>query len=484
MTATVSQELLSQFGELIGQRIGLEFSVHRRSDLERGVHRAARESGFADPDSYLRNMIADNWSQQQIETLAAWLTIGETYFFREKVLWERLGDRILPELVESRRDSKRLIRIWSAGCSTGEEAYSLAILLSRLFRQPDDATYSIMASDINPRALAIAERGAYSEWSFRGTPPWVCKQYFTPASDARYCVRPGIRNMVDWTHLNLAADVYPSLSNGTNAMDIILCRNVLMYFRKEQAQKVVSKLRSALSDRGWLLVGAAETFDELYAGFEPVRFDGLTAYRKRSAWDPITEWSPNRVRQVPTMTPNRPATLDPIAMTPSQSGSRSSSGERDDPLEPRMPLAAEEPLAESPPKSIPELIGMAKACADEGQLAAALTWCDQALSMDNMIAHTHYLRATILRELDLLDEAVRSVRQAIYLDKAFILAHFTLGSLLRSRGRERTARKHFETALVLLAACPDDAPITGSQGLTAARLSCAIQTLLQRSDRL
>ena len=169
-------------------------------------------------------------SRNQIEILASYLTIGETYFFREKQTFEILEERILADLIKTRRQNERRLRIWSAGCCTGEEPYSIAMLLSKMLPDLKDWNISILATDINPRFLHKASEGVYSKWSFRDCPQGVKERYFRKAKEDRLEILPDIKKMVTFSYLNLVEDSYPSLSNCTNAMDVIFCRNVLMYF--------------------------------------------------------------------------------------------------------------------------------------------------------------------------------------------------------------------------------------------------------------
>ena len=167
--------------------------------------------------------------------MASYLTIGETYFFRVEPDFNALENHILPELIHLRKDTGKYLRIWSAASSTGEEPYSLAILVRKLIPDIKDWNITILATDINTRSLAKAEKGIYGNWSFRNNPEWLKKIYFTPLLDERYQINRNIKDMVSFFYLNLARDTYPSLLNNTNGMDIIFCRNVLMYFTPELA---------------------------------------------------------------------------------------------------------------------------------------------------------------------------------------------------------------------------------------------------------
>src|SRR4030067_704497 len=280
MINTISKQLLSQLSELITPLMGLYFPEARWSDLERGIVSASRELGFSDIDAFITWLRSTPLTKNHVEILANHLTVGETYFLRDKESFQVIENRILPELLRSRQESEKRLRIWSAGCSTGEEPYSIAILLSRIIPDLKDWNITITATDINLSSLKKASEGLYSEWSFRNVPSWIKESYFKRTGNGHYEIIPTIKKMVTFQYLNLAEDVYPSLLNNTNAMDMIFCRNVLMYFSKDTAQKAVNGFYKSLTDYGWLLIGPADAMRSLSLNFVAVNFENITLYVK------------------------------------------------------------------------------------------------------------------------------------------------------------------------------------------------------------
>ncbi len=272
--------LLLQLSELVGEHLGLHFPKERWPDLERGVWAAAQECGDHDVDGYVQTLLSSRSHCREVEILASHLTVGETYFFREKQSLDVLQQTIIPELIRTRRSGVRQLRIWSAGCATGEEPYSVAILLSRAIPDLANWNLSILATDLNTRSLEKASQGVYGEWSFRNTPMWVRSGYFTTTADGRWAIIPAIKKMVTFGYLNLVADAYPS--NLTNAMDVIFCRNVLMYFAPQATRGVVHRFYRCLADGGWLIVSPTETSSVLFSGLATVRHGEATLYRKTS----------------------------------------------------------------------------------------------------------------------------------------------------------------------------------------------------------
>lgn len=457
MRCALPDALLSGLSDFVAARIGLHFPQERWRDLERGLVAATPELGQPDAESCVRWLLSAALTRSHIEILASHLTIGETYFFREKKGLEILETRIVPELLRSRRDGERHLRIWSAGCCTGEEPYSIAILLDRLI--PDQTAWNItlLATDINPRFLRKAAEGMYGEWSFRETPEWIRAQYFRRRKDGRYELSAHIRRKVTFSYLNLADDVYPSLLNNTNAMDVIFCRNVLMYFTAERAKKVIRNLRRALVEGGWLIVNPTETSNSLFSLLTPVEFSGAVLYRKTKdnapAYAAIGYQAP--VSQPGLFPAEAMQSVAPAEMQP----------------EPPEQMTTTAPSDTHPhEQSNCEALSLdARTCANQGRLGEAIAWCEQAIATDKMNPARHYLLAAIQQEQGQAEAAAQSLNRALYLDSGFVLAHFALGNLRLSQSRQREAERHFTNALAALRTHPHDEILPESEGLTAGR---------------
>jgi len=449
----LAEALLAAVSEFVAQRIGLHFPPERWRDMERGLEAAAREFGLADAETCARALLASPLTHAQLEVLASHLTVGETYFFREKNSFAALEEHIFPELLRARRGAERRLRIWCAGCCTGEEPYSVAMLLDRLMPDAEAWNLSILGTDINPRFLKKAAEGVYGEWSFRDTPGWVRERYFTRRRDGRYELQPRIRKRVMFSHLNLADDAYPSLVSNTNAMDVILCRNVLMYFTAEQARQAAANLRRALMSGGWLIVSPTETSNALFAPLSPVQFPGALLYRNAGG----AALGPAAFEEPAPLAPQVPFAPEPI--TPS--------------AEHRGEAAAVEPSPSSArtPDDPGEHARAARHCAGAGRLGEALEWCAKAIAADRLDPAHYYLLAAIQQEQGQLDTAAQSLARALYLDADFALAHFALGNLRLSQGRRRDAERHFANALAVLRARAQDEILPEADGLTVGRLA-------------
>jgi chemotaxis protein methyltransferase CheR len=451
---TPSERGLGRTSTLIAERLGLDFPESRWCELERGLGRACQSSGTRAPEDYLGWLASLPGDDPEWGRLAGYLTVGETHFFRDAACFDALEQRVLPRLIEDRDSAgMRRLRFWSAGCATGEEPYSLAILLDRLLRGRSGWAPTILATDINPRALAVARRGCYRQWALRETPAWVRERYFRRGDGDTFELESGIRGLVTFAPLNLAGDSYPALLTNTAGMDLILCRNVLMYFTREAQQATVGRLRRALMSEGWLVLSPAEASADLLRPLVPVNFPGAILYQRldrpappeppRSRWaDLDPTWSVTcGVAPQPAFSPPR--------------GARSAS-----------PPARE---AEAPAEPA-SLLARARALADEGKLEQAEALCTSALARNRLDSDAHLLLAAIYQERGEIPGALEALRRVIYLTPDSAAAHFLFGSLLLRHGEPRKARRCMETAAHLLSACPRDEPVAGAGGLTAGRL--------------
>jgi chemotaxis protein methyltransferase CheR len=452
---TLSPPLLARLSEFVATQTGLYFPQERWDDLERGIAAAAPDFNFSDTEPCALWLLSTPLTRQVNETLASHLSVGETYFFREKQSLEIFGEQVLLPLWRSRRQNERRFRIWSAGCSTGEESYTIAILLDRLIPDLKEWNITILATDFNPKFLRKAAQGVYGEWSFRDAPVWLRERYFTKCGDGRFEIHPRIRKMVTFSYLNFAEDVYPSLSNNTSAMDVILCRNVLMYFTAQRAKQVTGNFYRALVDGGWLIVSPAESSNRLLSQFTPVDFPGAALYRKivnAKSQSQAREYQVLQISGEAGVTPQSPlASPEEPAVTEISAGQ-----------------VSHFPVLQSDESETPSR--MALSYANQGRLSEALEWCDKAIMADKMNPLHHYLSATILQEQGQHEIAIQSLMRALYLDPDFVLAHFSLGNLHQSQGRYREAQRYFGNVLQLLHKHPQEEILADADGLTAGRM--------------
>jgi len=459
---------LGRFQTLLREVSGLELPETRRPDLRRAVNRALAATGLADADALYRHL-RDGAGRPALEAFVGDLTIGETHFFRNRPQFQALERHLLPELIVRRRGSRRL-RVWSAACSTGEEPYSLAILLERLL--PDRARWDvrILATDINRAALERARRGRYGAWSFREVPDDVAATYFERRGSTLE-VAGRIRQMVSFAHLNLADDRWPSAATGTLDLDLILCRNVLIYFGDELSRQVADRLHGALADGGYLLVAPAELSQAVFRRFDVVNLDGAVVYRKPAAPAvprperrpavPAPPTRPPRAAPAPRA-PTPPAAPPPVSLEEAAAAWRSGRSEE--------ALARLEALAEADPADGRAPLLAARVHLDRLELDGAERWAGVACQRTPLSASAHYVRGLALQEAGRLEDALAALRRSVFLDPGSALGQVALASLLARLGEPARARSALRAAEALVADDDPAATVDDHDGLTAGRL--------------
>ncbi|MFZ2444827.1 MAG: CheR family methyltransferase [Syntrophobacteraceae bacterium] len=505
MTSGIAEAQLSRLSEFVAARMGLHFPKERWRDLERGITAASRELGI-DGKSCVKWLLSSLPTRSQIEILANHLTVGETYFFRDKKLFKELETGILARLIRSRRGGGKYLRIWCAGCSSGEEPYSVAILLNKMIPDLRDWNTTILATDISPRVLRKAADAVYGHWSFRDIEPEIKEGFFTRRDDGQFELLPRIRKMVTFSYLNLVEDTYPSLVNNSNAMDVIFCRNVLMYFVPDLAAKVARNFRRCLVDGGFLSVSPTESSNAVFPQFTRVRVPGAILYKKEKqkgpcgfscgppagpgvSFKPATGFVPNRV-VAPMPTPPNPQIVSPPQSpdTPLETGIPAPETQIPRDLHQEAlalydagcyPEAVEksENLLSQNPSDARGLALLARIHANWGKLGQALEWCEKAVTADKLYAGYHYLMATILQELGQMEDALAALKRTLYLDPEFILAYVALGNINRKCGKSKEAVKHFDNALLLLHSREPEDILPESEGITAGRLVEIVRTM-------
>jgi chemotaxis protein methyltransferase CheR len=511
-----------RFRDLVLERTGLHFPEKKRSDLEIGLLKSLAESPLASGngdhklDQYY-NMLCnkdDSTSQAEMNRLIDILTIGETHFFRDEAQFNALSSQVLPALIARKRaaaaavgpDIQPQLRIWSVGCATGEEPYSLAILLKELLPDLDNWYTLIFATDISQSALKRAQTAIYSNWSFREDRAKALRpRYFTrylppgprlgssqPSKD-RYRLRDDIRRMVTFDTLNLIEDEYPAIHNNTVSMDLILCRNVTIYFTEEITRSVVRNLHHSLIDGGWLVVGHSEPSLTVYRAFQTHIFSGTVLYQKtgHSFFSPgnMFKAAPTpdiRSENIKSQTgsPKPPVSsaklkTAPLSSTPETEVdlyevagvllNKGHTQEAIDELHRKLTFDSNFAPAHS-------LLG--RAYANLGRWDKARYWCESALRLDTLQAETYYVLGLIYEHEGKVEAAIDMFKKAIYLDREAPLLHFHLAMLYRKMGQVKNARKACQNTIKVLEKWPVASIVPDSGGATAKHLLEATRRIL------
>jgi len=459
---------LENLSRIIAEKLGLDFPPGRWRDLERGLLAAAGDLGFDQKSKEYYNWLSlGSFSIDNLEIIATYLTIGETYFFRENAALQIFRDIIIPKLIEERRDKTRYLRIWCAGCCSGEEAYTIAIILKESLPDFESWNITLLATDINRKFIKKGISGKYSAWSFRDMPPHLKRKYFSPVGKD-FEISREIRKMVTFSLLNLVDEVYPSLQTNTNAMDVILCRNVLMYFTPEQVKLCGNRFFQSLVREGWFITSAVELSDDYFPQYHKVNAYNTIVYQKglRSATSINNRFSHTNEDKQQLPLPELPPE---VSFQFFQESSESFIPVFKSAIIPEPDLQAESLTVKDNPAEInkQDFALNIKLLANSGKLKEAQKLCEELVKNDALNPDYYYLMAMILVERDESEQAVIMLKKALYLSPDHILAHFLLGNLEFRLEKKASAQKHYQQLLQLLKSYADADTIPDSEGMTA-----------------
>jgi len=375
--------------------------------------------GFANLSDYVKALASGRLSEEWRQLLAA-ITIKESSFFRTPQHFEALKDQIIPLLVQTRHAS-RTLRLWSAGCARGEEPATLAMVLAE---HPllSGWSWSILATDVDEEALEAARRGFYSEKAVAALPAELKERYFTPQAGG-WLLSPRLLQRITYRYLNLIAEPFPSFPQ---PFDIIMLRNVLIYFRLASQKRVLANIATALAPDGFLFLGPAETVWQVSDRFEPVDLGTCFVYRPQVAG----RSTPTRPRPAPPGKPQKPAAPERKAPPPQPKRE----------AQPAAPKPETEPLAE------------AVAFLTQGRLGEAQEALRQLLAANPADAQAHALEGYIHEVAGRPAEAIAAFRACLYLEPDLFQARLLLAHALRRAGETTRAQAEYRHLLSTLAA--------------------------------
>ncbi len=458
--AFVAPREVERFRSAILHSIGLQFDDAKMAMLDEVLRRRLTKlHKFG--DVYLTEL-ERNPSPQECAALAGELTVTETYFFRNQDQFDALVGTVLPDRM-ARHGTPRPLRLLSAGCASGEEAYTLAITVSENIPNPA-WTPAIRAIDLNPIALAKARRGRYSDWALRETPDEIRRRWFVP--DGRdMLVNDVARALVTFEDVNLAdanADQWRP-----NSYDVVFCRNVLMYFSPEQRRAAIGRIAQSLMPGGYLFLGHAESLTGLSEAFHLCHTHDTFYYQRKGASEiaaappkPLVAPGPRRDR--PTLFDSawadtiRAASERVAALLPDNQSLPPL--QRGNDLAPALDLLHRERFAEAldyiggqPDTEDPStLLLRAVLLHQSGKRGEAEDICHRLLTLDDFSAGAHYVLALCRENAGDLAASAEHDRTAAYLDASFAMPRLHLGLLARRSGDREQAKRELSQALLLL----------------------------------
>ncbi len=423
----MEKESLWDLKEVVSRKTGLRILEQDTDAIRKVVQDRIRFHKLHSQVKYIQFLESNTAESRREHTeLLSLLTVSESYFFRDKGQFVLLKERLLPELIE-RNKEKQKIRIWSAGCSTGEEPYSLAMLIDELLPRREEWKITITGTDISEEFLKKAKTGIYGQWSFRMVEPEIRERYFRKRRN-EWEIDERIKRMVSFSSGNLLHDHFPDhiICN----MDLILCRNVFIYFRSEAIPPVVNKFINTLNEGGYLITGHGEMHLHSYRNLKARIFPQSVVYQK------IVDRELRIAATKPEIPETKIKTIK-IARTT------------------KPKTYAEVTGSASPvPKSELEL---AREYANKGEYDKAEVICKKAIKVGPYPAKFCFILSQIAESRYKSEDAKSLLKKAIYLDPSFIAAYIELATYYDKEGNAERARKMRDTAAELVKQLPKDA---------------------------
>lgn len=442
--------------EFVIESTGMAYYADKDTDLLRRIRYRLAKHNLEDCACYFELLHDPVRGPAETEALINEITIGETYFFRHNEHFDALRAVVLPDLIRRNSGTRRL-RIWCAGCADGAEPYSLSILLRReLPHLLIGWEISILATDINRRYLEIAREGRYEQWSLRSISEQLRRECFE-TQGKQWKILPQYKAGVSFRFHNLVEDVVPLQLGDLAGFDLIICRNVMIYFSPKLMRRVVRRFHECLPAGGWLLVGPSEPNMTHFTSFCVVNAPGVTLYQKPADGSRLF--------------------AEPEQFTESASFALSSS-ESALPPSVAITVAPEPPIHAGVDAAVPTLDDLRRR-ADQGDWDNAVRCGKELIESDNLNALVHFQYALVLEQIGDPAESERSLRRAIYLDRQAVLAHYHLALLLRSRGDLDQAERYLQNTLTLLGVMRGEEILADADGLTAGELRKLTETQIE-----
>jgi len=451
------EKTLSALRDAIMNSLGIYHSDQQLPILSSKISRALPKLGVKNANElYVRLSLKDD---KILSALAAEITIGETYFFRNFAQFEALRDRVFPVLSKT-LGAGGTLNVWCAGCATGEEPYSVAMWIKERAPQFWPNRVKIAATDINDNFLSIAEKAVYGEWNFRDRSHDFKARYFDKRGD-KYHLSNEIKSVVSFEKHNLYSGALPqSVSPGS--LSIVLCRNVLIYFTKQTAAPVLTLFSQALGRNGFLIVGHAENY-MLGKDWSAEYYPGAFFYRKTP---PGTSANPRDTYSgflFDMSKESRSTAKIPAVRTRASSRSPAKKAEE-------IKIAPSRTILGAPSVNLPALLESARKAADSGETALAKKLVDEYLGYNGICVDAYFLKAIIAEQAGDFEQEEDALKKALYLDKKFVLGHYLL-AVNHERSLEfDAAKRRYSAVLKLLSDVRDEAELPMGEGMQAKKI--------------
>lgn len=470
VTPDLTHQEFSLFQSFVEESSGFYVDESKHDILRTGLLARTTALNLSDYMEYYKFLKFNPRGEEEFKELLTLLTICETYFFRDIKHYNILKKRIFPQLVREKEASgDKGIRIWSAGCSTGEEPYTIAMsLLESFVISPEDKEWEIeiFASDVSTKAIEEAKRGIYSKWSMRAIPPLMIDKYFI-VKDNKFHITDIIKNMVNFGYFNLIKEPYP-LSKMGSYWDIIFCKNVTIYFKPQSTRRVIQNFYRSLRPNGHLFIGSSESLYHIDSSFNLIEIDKCFVYQKAADSIIKQKVSVEKVELLDRTTidkeikENKPLpvkkviSVDDIEKNYSRAEAYFQREEFDNALTELMKIV------EQTDKHPETHLLIADIYANVGRYADAERECRYVLDLNSLLAPAHYLLGIMLQKKGEIEESIEEFKKTIFLEPYSPLAHLNLGNIYSEICNYSKSIKEYQTAIKLLQSDSSKTKFTGA----------------------
>lgn len=468
------------FISFIHNRVGILIKRDHKEFL-RTIHDQCKKLNISAKE-YLELLKQADDNSELLAYLVSCVTIGETYFFRDKRQVKLLTEVILPNLIETKlANNDRSLRIWSAGCSSGEEIYTIIMILKDLLPDFKNWQCYFLATDINIDSLRKGLSGNYTEWSMRSIPEFYLSTYFTKVNNS-YKLNDDIKKLVSFDYLNLNTDSYPSILNGTIRQDLILCRNVLIYFDNEHIKRILERLSKCINDQGYILLGASDPIALMDSGVKSVtNYPSLFIKKPQSLIEPLPEVKQVYLPEV-SVPPvvNNESVKSSAAIKPTLNLDNTQTIERllqsEQWSEVIFKVDQESMIAQL---DVTHLVAKSVALASLGKTIEAIKSCEEAIALDKMNKEAYFIYALSLSELNRYKEAENAFRKALYIDPDFLVCRYQFGLFLIRIKRKQEGLKALESTVNYASQFDDDSIVPNSRNMSYKELVSALKNEIE-----
>lgn len=496
----IPEEIRNRFRGFVTSRSGLYFRDHDLKDLENVISERTEACGFDSPVSYYSYLTTSDKREDELRELLNRLTINHTYFFRNEQQFEALKKEVLPEIFERKARAavpgaeKPKLKVWSAGCSTGEEAYSIAMIVDDMIGGDPSWDVQIIATDASTGALEKAHRGAYSKNSVKSVTAPYMRKYFTEkvvhGGRTEYMLSDDIKKMVSFVFHNLIEDDFPA------GFDVIFCRNVVIYFEMDTTVRIMDKFYKSLEDGGYLFAGYSESLYFMQDKFRMVTAEDAIYYRKISEAR-REEPAARRGRDAPPKEKTISELLDELSRAELSADIKAESGAALPPTKKIEDILVEalksfhmkeygrallyvNDVLDINANLVDPYYLAAEIYVNQGRFDEAKKMLSSAIRINPLFAPAHYLFGCVFMEEGTLDKAKESLRKAVYIDKDFSIARFYLAHVYKSEGRPAEAIREYRNTIKLLSNSKADDILPYGGGFNVATLANACRENIER----